>query len=142
MKRRDDALSKLRGIKHREERTAAQALRAAQDRLTEAAAQLETLRGYVEEYRQLAPSAGALQRLRDARSFLSNLEQCLDAQRAAVERERQNVESVRERWRDVHVQRESMDKLAARRAETGMRERLRVEQRQADEHASRGGRKS
>ncbi len=142
MKQQNDALAKLRGIKHREERSAAQALRAAQDRLTEAAEQLETLRGYVAEYRRLAPSGGVLQRLRDARSFLANLERCLDAQRAAVEREQANVESVRARWRDVHVQRESMDKLAERRAEASARERLRVEQRQADEHAARGGRKT
>jgi flagellar export protein FliJ len=134
-----DGLTALLGIKRREERSAANALRAAQERLGVAAAHLETLRRYADDYRGLAERAGAeLLRVRDAQRFLLQLEQNLEAQRAAVEREQQNVEHIRARWRDVRVQRESMDKLLARRAEAEAIDRQRAEQRQADDRA--GGR--
>jgi flagellar export protein FliJ len=132
-----DGLAMLLGIKRREERSAADALRAAQERLALAAAHLETLRRYADDYRGLATRAGAeLLRVRDAQRFLLQLEQSLEAQRAAVERERQNVECVRARWRDVRVQRESMDKLIAHRAEAEAIDRQRAEQRLSDEAAA------
>jgi flagellar FliJ protein len=131
-----DGLATLLGIKRREERSAAKALRAAQERLALAAERLETLRRYADDYRGLSERAGAeLRRVRDAQRFLLQLEQSLEAQRAAVERERENVECVRARWRDVRVQRESMDKLLARRAEAEAIDRQKAEQRQSDDLA-------
>src|SRR5690606_6557361 len=81
------------------ERQAGEALRSAQERLTEEETQLETVRSLLEDYESRSAFAGGqLMQLRDARDFVAQLQAGLQAQIITVESQRRLTEAARAQW--------------------------------------------
>ena len=134
----EKSLATLAKVKRDEEGVAAQQLRAARDRLDAELERLEAVRRYADDYR--GHGTGELAQWRnvlDGRRFLLQLELTIEAQRAAVDRERRNVEAARAHWLAQRLQRSAVDKLIDRRAEAARHKERRSEQRQSDEQAAR-----
>jgi flagellar protein FliJ len=134
----EHSLAMLAKVKRDEEDVAAQQLRAARDRLDAELERLKAVRRYADDYR--GHGTGELTHWRnvlDGRRFLLQLELTIEAQRAAIERERNNVEAARAHWLALRLQRAAVDKLIDRRAEAARHEERRSEQRQSDEQAAR-----
>src|SRR5690606_25309783 len=94
-------------LKAEAERSAALALAAAERRLAEEEARLESLREMAEQYSSRWSFAGGdLQRLRDTRSFIAQLQAGVHAQTAAVEQQRRVTEAARAQWVAARLQRE------------------------------------
>lgn len=120
------------------ERQAGEALRGAQERLTEEELQLEAVRGLLEDYESRAAFAGGqLKQLRDARVFVAQLQSGLQAQIIAVESQRRLTEAARAQWVSARMQREAVDRLIEERGAADERRRERVEQRQIDDRVRR-----
>lgn len=138
MNRNDPALHALLELRREEERQAGIQFRAAQDKLDQELARLETLRSCVVDYAPAPGGAAApLQQVMRRQQFLSRLGEAEGGQQAAVARERQSVELARARWIAARLQREAVEKLLAGRAEHRARQDERREQARQDEQACR-----
>lgn len=125
-------------LKGETENEAAHILRAAEQRLSEAEARLESVRALVQEYRgHGAFVSGAVSQLRDARGFMSQLQTALEEQLKVVERERRATEAARAQWISARMQREAMDRLVDKRRAVETKRRERSEQRQIDDRFMR-----
>ncbi len=136
MTRQQAQLDLVAGMKREEERQAGEALRIAQTKLAEEEERLHAVELYVDEYhaRTLTGTVD-LHRLQSQHSFLSQLEQTLEAQRRQVSVCRQRLEAARARWLSARMQRQAIEKLIGKRGDAAAVERRRVEQRQQDELA-------
>ncbi len=128
-----DVVARLKGAAERE---AAAALQAAEQRLSEEEARLEAMRAMVEEYQRGTFASGRPQQLRETRNFLQQLQSGLDAQAAAVERQRRVTEAARAQWISARLQRDALDRLVEEREADDLRRRDRIEQKQTDDRAS------
>ena len=137
-RRSKKSLATLAKVKRDEEDVAAQKLRVALDRLDAEVERLDAVGRYADDYRGHGTVEHAHWRnVLDSRRFLLQLELTIEAQRAAVERERRNVETARAHWLALRLERAAVDKLIDRRAEAARHEERRSEQRQSDEQAAR-----
>ena len=129
-------LELVASLKREEERQAAEALRIAHTRLAEEEERLHAVELYVDEYhaRTLTGTVD-LRRLQGQHSFLTQLEQTLEAQRRQVSVCRQRLEAARARWLSARMQRQAVEKLIDKRADAAALEFRRAEQRQQDELA-------
>lgn len=123
-------------LKNAAEREAAAELQDAERRLVEEEARLESVHAMINEYQRKAFASGHPQQLRETRGFLQQLQSGLDAQVAAVERQRQRTEAARAHWISTRLQRDAFDRLIEEREADDARRRDRLEQKQTDERGA------
>src|SRR5690606_18094445 len=128
-----DVVARLKGAAERE---AAAALQAAERRLSEEEARLESMRAMLEEYQRGAFASSRPQQLRETRNFLQQLQAGLDAQAAAVEHQRRVTEAARAQWISARLHRDALERLVEEREADDERRRDRIEQKQSDDRAS------
>ncbi|HEY8519065.1 MAG TPA: flagellar export protein FliJ [Gammaproteobacteria bacterium] len=128
-------------LKAEAERSAALALAAAERKLAEEEARLTSLREMAEQYAsRWSFTGGDLQRLRDTRSFIAQLQAGVQAQTAAVEQQRRITEAARAHWVAARLQREALDKVLEERAAAESRLAERREQRLVDDRSAQASR--
>lgn len=137
MSEQGKSLHMVARLKSAAEHEAAAALQSAERRLAEEETRLEAVRAMIAEYQDKAFASGNLQQLREARDFLQRLQSGLDAQIAAVERQRQMTEAARAHWISARLQRDALDRLVEEREADDARQRDRLEQKQADDRGAR-----
>ncbi len=126
----------LARLKEHDERTAAEKLRAARERLDNERLKLTTVQRYLHEYSTPANGAGVQTRLlADRQRFRIELERSVEAQHAAVERAQAHAEAARAHWSGVRAEREAMEKLVEKREAAIARRAVQQDQRQSDEQA-------
>jgi flagellar FliJ protein len=145
MKDRNDdsgSLQTLAELKALEERTAAQRLRAARERLEGERVKLTTVQRFLVEYSAASNGATSPARLLvDRQRFRLELERSVEVQSSEVERAQSQAESARAHWAGVRAEREAMQKLVERREADAARRSLQAEQRLSDELAAGGAAK-
>lgn len=126
-------------LKAEAERQAAESLGAAQRRLAEEEAKLESVNELLEDYQRRSAEVvgGQLKQLRDARGFVERLRSALQSQTEAVEQQRRVTEAARAHWVSAKMQRDAIDRLVDERQAAEGRRRERVEQRQIDDRVGR-----
>lgn len=142
MVRRDRPLRQLLEWRQGLEREALAAVAAAQGRLRDQQAQLESLRSWRTEYlgRETQRAGGRLVRaseLSGARAFLANLDTALAQQERLLERLEQEVEGCRGRWRAAAAERRVAEKLLERRRHDARVRGIVLERRQLDDLVQR-----
>jgi len=126
----------LARLKEHDERTAADKLRAARERLEDERRKLTTVQRYLHEYSATARGAGVQTRLlADRQRFRIELERSVEAQQGAVERAQSQAEAARAHWSGVRAEREAMERLVEKREAAEARRASQADQRQSDEQA-------
>jgi flagellar export protein FliJ len=128
------SLATLAELKALDERSAAERLGAARERLDRERLKLTTVQGYLLDYAGGGFSTPT-RLLADRQRFRLELERSLEAQSAAVERARALAEAARAHWSGIRAEREAMQKLVERREAAATRLSLQADQRQSDEQA-------
>lgn len=126
----------LAQIKSLEERSAAERLTTARERLDVERLKLTTVQRYLLEYSDPGSTVDTHTRLiADRHRFRLELERSVEAQAVAVERARVQAEAAREHWASVRAEREAMQKLVDRRESEEARRLQQADQRQTDEQS-------
>jgi flagellar export protein FliJ len=126
----------LARLKENDERTAAEKLRAARERLDGERLKLTTVQRYLDEYSVTARGESVQTRLfADRQRFRIELERSVEAQHAAVARAHAQAEAARAHWSGVRAEREAMEKLVEKREAAATRRANHLDQRQSDEQA-------
>lgn len=125
----------------RAERDAARALGQAQQKLLQSENQLRDLQRYLSEYQQQWLTSGRQgvsgQWMVNYQRFLGQLDTAIDQQQRSVAWNQDNLQKVRERWRQCHMRLEGLRKLVQRYQDEARRRADAREQKQFDELAQR-----
>lgn len=120
---------------------AAESLAAAVADQRRAEATLETLSGYLTDYREAlankAMAGTSAIELKNRQAFLGQLAQIIDKQKTLLSATRHKVESCRDEWRGHFRREKSYELLDRRRQAAETARQLKQEQKALDEHASR-----
>ena len=126
----------LARLKEQDERTAAEKLRAARERLDDERHKLTTVQRYMHEYATSASGKGVQTRLlADRQRFRIELERSVEAQHAAVERAEAQAEAARAHWSGVRAERQAMTRLIEKNEAASLKKTVQADQRQSDEQA-------
>ncbi len=120
------------------ERDAAQRLGECQQRVQAAEKRLQELIQYREEYTQQFASGGSLNtaRLQDYRIFLQRLNQAVDQQIQQLQLVEQECAGLRQRWLDLHMRVQALDKVVERYRGEERSDQDKREQKESDHHAN------
>jgi flagellar export protein FliJ len=129
------SIETLARLKEHDERTAAEKLRAARERLDNECLKLATVQRYLREYSATRGDSLQTRLLADRQRFRIELERSVEAQHAAVERARAQAEAARAHWSQIRAEREAMEKLVGKREAAETRRTSQADQKQSDEQA-------
>lgn len=118
------------------EREAAKRLGEAQQRVQAAEQRLDELTRYRQEYTQQFAAGDSLTaaRLQDYRVFLDRLNQAVEQQHAVLGRARQEADTQRQRWLDLHTRVQALGKVVERYRDEERSHHERRLQKESDQH--------
>lgn len=131
----------LKKLAQDKEESAAERMRVAQSRLSEAETRLEQLRTFHAEYQQRLVASGmkgmSVLQWRDFQAFIARLAEALKTQENEVDRARQNHALEKHAWQEERKRVKAFEKLMEREAEEALKRENRAQQKTTDEFAAR-----
>jgi flagellar FliJ protein len=144
MIKKSQRIKTLVGIKAAQEKSALEALAAAQKKLSATKAQMDSLNDYRQEYQdrfnQLGCTGVGVMQALEFRSFMAKLDKAIVDQQQALEACETSLMAHRKIWAGKHQQTESLQKVCNAAAATELKQDAKREQVEQDERASRSGR--
>jgi flagellar FliJ protein len=146
MMKRSQRIKTIVEIKATQEKSALEALGAAQRKLQATQAQVESLRKYREEYQNKFNQLGfvgiSVVQLQEFRSFMDKLDKAIAGQEHSLSESETDLMTKRKIWEGLHHRTQSLQKVCNSALAAEIKQEGKLEQLEQDERASRSGRNS
>ena len=140
-----DRLKPVRRVAQSKERDAARVLGDAQRALKDQESRLEQLRLFHREYQQRFDAAArggmSAKQLQEFQAFMAKLHSAIEEQERAVEASRREKSRKKDHWQQRYTRSQAIGKVMERYRDAEGKQRERRDQKETDDHASRGGRR-
>jgi len=142
--KRSQRLKTIVEIKAAQEKSALEALGAAQRKLQEIQAQVDSLKNYRLDYQikfaQLGRAGTSVAQLLEFRAFMDKLDKAIVGQELALNECENRLMAKRKHWEDLHYRTQSLQKVCDFARADELKQEDRREQLEQDERACRSGR--